>query len=290
MKRILKRLYYWIPFKRPIFSLVKKWFHPSQSIYKHLHFKGLITINLTHDRFIKMFHYGFQLENDLFWKGYGLGWEGASLKIWAKLARKSLVILDIGSNTGVYSLAAKAINPEARVFAFEPVDRVFDKLVYNIQVNNFDIRPLKYALSNYDGTAKIYDTNSEHTYSVTVNKNLFPENKNMVEGKIRTKKLSTFIKEHMLDSIDLIKIDTETHEPEVIEGMEEFLKQYRPSLLVEVLSTEIGYKIEKMVQGLDYQYYYLDDNLGAKLIDHLTREVSYNYLICSKKVAQEIGL
>ena len=68
------------------------------------------------------------------------GWEKESLKIWKELCQTSDVILDVGANTGVYSLVAKAANPESRVIAFEPVKRTFDRLEHNNNINGFDMR------------------------------------------------------------------------------------------------------------------------------------------------------
>jgi ribosomal protein L11 methylase PrmA len=95
------------------------------------------------------------------------GWEKVSTGLWIKLCRESEVIIDIGANTGVYSLIAKTVNPGAKVFAFEPVERVFEKLQGNCRLNNYDIGCFKKAVSNYSGKAKIYDTAGEHIYSVT---------------------------------------------------------------------------------------------------------------------------
>ena len=71
-----------------------------------------------------MRHYGFQLENEIFWSGLTNGWEKISTRLWIELSKNSKVIFDIGANTGIYSLVSKSINPTSQVFAFEPVKRV----------------------------------------------------------------------------------------------------------------------------------------------------------------------
>ena len=45
------------------------------------------------------------------------------------------VIFDIGANTGIFALVSGAANPKARIFAFEPVSRVFEKLKGNVALN-----------------------------------------------------------------------------------------------------------------------------------------------------------
>ena len=67
--------------------------------------------------------YGHAIENRLYWYGK-FGHEPESFLPWLKAASKAQVVLDIGSNTGLYSLGAGAKHPTARIFAFEPIPRV----------------------------------------------------------------------------------------------------------------------------------------------------------------------
>jgi len=81
-KSVLKRIYRSIPFKREFYSLIQPVFSPSRSIYQHLHFEGPISLTVEPGKSFTMVHYGFALENDLFWAGLFGGWEKTSLRIW----------------------------------------------------------------------------------------------------------------------------------------------------------------------------------------------------------------
>ncbi|MFQ5417297.1 MAG: response regulator, partial [Myxococcota bacterium] len=59
-------------------------------------------------------------------------YEFETTEVFARLARRASVVLDIGANTGLFSLIACAANPDSKVIAFEPVDRVRDLLTENI--------------------------------------------------------------------------------------------------------------------------------------------------------------
>src|SRR5690606_2225067 len=107
-----------------------------ESVYRHLHFEGPFTVRIDAEHEFRIISHGSVIENELFWAGYGQSWEGGSLKVWAALCRQRRgPILDIGANTGVYALAAKALAPKARVIAVEPVARVAAKLRANIALN-----------------------------------------------------------------------------------------------------------------------------------------------------------
>lgn len=287
MKEILKKIIHIIPFKKQVFSVLRM-LHLPENIFKHLYFIGIIEVPFESHGF-KMNHYGYQLENELFWKGLTNGWEKISMQLWIELSKKSSVILDIGANTGVYSLVSKAINQKAEIFAFEPVKRVFHRLEENIQLNQFDIKTFEFALSNNDGEAMIYDAPTEHVYSVAVNKNI-AEIKNPIETKIEIKKLSSFIKEQNITHIDLIKLDVETHEPEVLEGMEEYLQKYKPTWLIEILTDEVGYKVQQLIKNMDYLYFNIDEIGIPKQVNEIKKSTFYNYLICSPQIAKQLNL
>src|SRR5215212_9964664 len=204
VKKGLKTLYRLVPFKKTLFSILKKiWVPP---FHRHLHFKGLINVRVSEHESFKIHHHGYELENEIFWKGI-TGWEKMSTNVWIQLCRNSNSVMDIGANTGVYSLIAKAVNPLAKVYAFEPVTRVFKKLALNSEVNGYDIVCSEYAVSNFNGEAIIYDTDDEHIYSVTVNKNRALTHAQAIQKKIRTITLKEFIEQNKIQHIDLMKID-----------------------------------------------------------------------------------
>jgi FkbM family methyltransferase len=287
MKKFFKSVYTAIPFKKQVFHFLRIFKLP-KSIYQHLHFKGVFKVKFGNYSFL-IEHHGYQIENEIFWSGLTGGWEKISMQLWIALCKNSNSILDIGANTGIYSLVAKSINPASNVYAFEPVDRVFEKLVTNDHLNSFDIKNYKFAFSNYDGVAIIYDTSSEHVYSVTVNKNT-SDNPNVIEQKISVKKLSTWIRETGIKNIDLIKLDVETHEPEVLEGMEDYLQKFQPTLLIEVLSDEFGAKIQEKIKNINYLYFNIDEMGKPKRVKDIVKSDYYNYLICKPEIALILNL
>lgn len=290
MKKNIKRIYNFIPFKKELYTILRYFWKPAPSIYKHLHFKGIIKVDVDSTHSFKMNHYGFQVENDIFWSGLTGEWEKISLSLWIKLCEKADVVFDIGANTGVYSLISKAINKNAKVFALEPVKRVFEKLIENNNLNNFDIKCLPIAASNYKGKATIYDTDSDHTYSVTVNKNLNPEIKGIIHTEIETDTIDNIIEQEKISKIDVLKIDVETHEAEVLEGFTKHIRLFKPSILIEILNNEVGANVQKIVEGLDYLYFNIDERVGIKQVDLISKSDYYNYLLCSKEIAERLNI
>ncbi len=289
MKKLFKIIYTIIPFKKQIFLFLKKVWSPPESVYQHLHFTGIIAVSLGGNKKFKMKHYGFQIENEIFWKGLEGGWEKQSIGLWIKLCANADVIFDIGSNTGVYALIAECINPKAEVYAMEPVARVYKKLIENNQLNNYKIKCFELAASNYTGKATIYDADTPHIYSVTVNKNLSP-NRKMSAIEINTITLDTLIEKENINSIQLMKIDVETHEPELLEGFLVHLKKFKPTMLIEVLSDETGARIQKIIEEMGYLFFNIDENKGITRVQNITKSDYFNYLLCDQNTAKLLQL
>lgn len=288
MENFLKAIYKTIPFKKQLFLILRHFWLPPEYIYKHLHFRGKIRVSVD-DNYFYMFHYGYKIENQIFWEGI-MGYEKNSIKLWKKLCKTSSVIFDIGANTGLYSLIAKTVNTNSKVYAFDPVERVFAKLKYNCQMNNFDIKCVCMAISNNDGTAEIYDPSTDHIYSVTVNKNLHHTNQPVIKKLIKTQKLSSYIKTEKINSVDLMKIDVETHEPEVLEGMEEFLDKFRPAIIIEILNCEVAARIEKILKDKNYLYFDIDEQNRPMMVTSLMKSSNRNFLLCAEEVAKKLKL
>jgi FkbM family methyltransferase len=218
---------------------------------------------------------------------YG-SWERESLKIWTFLCREAKYVYDVGANTGVYSLIAKTVNTSSNVYAFEPVIRVYDRLKSNILLNKFDIKSYCIGLSNHDGFADIYDPGGEHLYSVTINKNLLPETKCVKKTQIPISRFDSWFIQNGINGLDLMKIDVETHEPEVISGMGQLLVKYRPTMIIEVLNETVGDQINSLIDGLGYEVYSIDESHGTKKVQTITKSPSFNYLLCQPSIEQEL--
>lgn len=290
MKNILKLIYNKLPLKKEFFLLAKKFFKFPKPIYQHLYFKDKFSVHIDRKRKFEIIHYGYVIENEIFWNGIFDGWEKYSMRLWKELCEHSNVIFDVGANTGIYSLVAKATNPTSKVYAFEPVERVFEKLKYNVNLNNYDITCVKKAISKDNGKALIYDSATEHTLSVAVNKNISHKPEDTFEVEIDTVKLDTYIKKNDLNKLDLVKIDVETHEVEALLGFKEYIEKFQPTILIEILNDEIAEGISEIISHMNYVYFNIDENKGIRKVTTLGKSDYYNFLLCKPSVVENIEI
>ncbi len=290
IRKFARKVYSSIPFKQPVYTLLRALVPLPRSVYQHLHFKGIITVDVGEGRTFRMRHHGYMIENELFWRGME-GWERISFRLWKELSHRASIIVDIGANTGVYALIAQAANPQAQVIAVEPILRVYDKLMENIALNGSRIRAFRAAITDHDGTGIIYDQKgAEHVLAVSMEPD-WGGNKGRESVEIPVRTLPSIMKEAGGGPIDLLKIDVEGHEAAVLEGARDLIRQDRPSILIEVLTSESAVRLEPYFEGCGYIYFAIDELSWPPVrIPKLEKSPHYNILVITPEKAASIGL
>jgi FkbM family methyltransferase len=276
IKTLAKSLYRVIPFKQKVFSLMRSLPVPER-LYRHLHFRGAFGVRIPGGGEYTMMHHGHQLENDLFWAGYGNNWERTSLRLWVWLARDAKCIFDVGANTGTYALAARAVNDKAEVQAFEPVDRVYSKLQINSSLNGNQIGTNNIALSNRAGPAELFDDGKDHVYSASLNAKMLGTEGNRARCVVSVITLDAYVEAHGLIEPDLLKIDVEMHEPEVIEGALGVISRARPAILIELLNAELSARVVSLLST--YVFYEIVEGGGLHRCDRFDDRADRNFLL-----------
>lgn len=229
----------------------------------------------------------FYVERPIYQHGLYGEWEKESLKIWAHLSKKSSVIVDVGANTGVYSLLAKNNNANATVIAVEPVDINYSFLVNNIKQNQFDIKAEKIALSDTEGMGEMFMLKDTLNYMTSVNDNryaLHPEvqqDKEVVKIDIHIKPYSYVHQHYKLAGLDLVKIDVEGHEMSVLKGMKSYIEQYKPSILIEIIGEENAKELDVFFKQFGYTYLSIDEKKKSVEVSRLWDNNHCNFLICT---------
>ncbi|MEI8572078.1 FkbM family methyltransferase [Methylomonas sp. LW13] len=260
------------------------------------------------ERFIKLYDHGSGKCIEMFWRKdsfieselykYGLygRWERQSLKIWAALSKRAHLILDVGANTGVFSLISQSNNSSAKIIAVEPIQINYELLELNIKKNNFPVSVERIALSNYDGNASMFMLKDRLNYMTSINDNrykLHPEvagDTKIIEVVVDVKPYEYLQNKYSLKNVDLIKIDVEGHEFSVLESMYPELKVSLPSIVVEIISDDSANKINKLLEGLSYRYFSIDEVKNSlTLVSGLWNNDHQNFLICTQGVADYLN-
>lgn len=158
----------------------------------------------------------------------------------SKFFKDGDVFFDIGANIGIYSLLAKSLYKEIKVFSFEPFLKNFNRLNQNIELNHFEgMHTFPIALSNSNKISYFYSKDTRSGASGgQIDKNVDEHgNEFKIENKqsILTIKLDELIKTFNLPYPNYVKIDVDGVEDLILEGMSEVLKNSNlKGLLIEL--------------------------------------------------------
>ncbi len=292
LRKFIKQAYARVPFRQPVLEVLRRTVRLPGKVTGHLHFRGPFTVEIDPSHHFRLQHWGYLVENDLFWNGFGKGYEATSLQIWARLAPLAGVILDVGANTGVYTLVARCLNPSATVVALEPVARVFRRLQRNLELNGYDVRVEKMAASDVSGSAVIYDLPSDHEYTASLDRSMLGNSGDVIKYTVPTRRLDDALSGAGLRSVDLVKIDVEQFEPHVLRGMGVFLSSCRPALLIEILNEKIAREVGELTRDLGYSIFRVVEQHGLARMDHIeaTEFEERNYLLAQDGIVHAAGI
>tara|TARA_B100000965_G_scaffold145151_1_gene120991 strand:+ start:944 stop:1696 length:753 start_codon:yes stop_codon:yes gene_type:complete len=193
--------------------------------------------------------------------------------------------IDIGVYRGVYSYEMAKYSKI--VHAFEPNPIIFKdielnlgKIIKNINLYNFALSDkenkvlLKVPIRN-----KNYDKSNYEEYFQMGKATIHEQNVmgDIETFEIKSKKLDNFT---FSNRISFIKIDVEGHEMSVIKGAENTIKQYKPTLLVEIEEKHSKQKVLdsiNYINSLGYESFFYDNEL--KSTNNLNNLNMYNNFI-----------
>ncbi len=176
------------------------------------------------------------IANELY---YQLGYEGNEFDLIKILLNKSKYLIDVGANTGIFSLYAASLNDRLKVLSFEPHPGNFKRLIKNIAINNLkNIKPFPLALGSKNGQIE-FTVPLDLSIAATASANQdFSRSFHKIDHtsiEVEQTTLTDALSSITLSFHDIIKIDVEYYELEVLKGAEKILYSQRPLILIEVL-------------------------------------------------------
>lgn len=105
----------------------------------------------------------------------------------------------------------------------------------------------------------------------------------ITQVRVGVTRVDTLVHEHQLQNVDLVKLDTETTEPEVIAGMVSTLRQWKPDIICEVLRGADTQALVTTLQPLGYSFYHLTDRGAEPRADLAWHPRWLNYLFTTRK-------
>jgi len=192
---------------------------------------------------LKRFRYRYQIKRDTFVS------EEPEFSVLDQLISKGDWVIDIGANIGHYTKKfSDLVGAEGRVIAIEPVPFTFALLASNISLLNWaNVTLLNVAASSQTAvlgmTIPDFERGLKNYYQASI-----------VDSESHFQVMAISLDSlNILHRVSLIKIDTEGHDPVVLQGMLNLVKRDHPTLIIETTSpqvfqilAELGYRKEKL--------------------------------------------
>lgn len=173
------------------------------------------------------------------------------------------VVIDIGAHIGFFSmLTAELVGEDSKVYSFEPTPSTREVLKKNVKPYP-QVTVISKLVWSSETQLDFHDYGTEFSaYNTAVSDRLSPEEKKLAIDnliKVDTVTLDAFCKEHNIRP-DLVKIDAESSEMQVLEGMAGLLENVRPLVTIEVGDMEStiqdgvprSRELLEFVMGFDY--------------------------------------
>lgn len=264
LRNVLDTIFYSIHpiFKpAPIQLFLRKYIALPFSMTQHLKYKGVVPFMVgTKELFMQS--YNTPIEITVFWRGIFRGREGAELSLWSRLSQDADVALDIGANNGIYALVS-SVNPKLTTYAFEPVPKVYDMLLENINLNKTtNIVPKQMVVSSSNGTETLFVPKEGWVDVASLNEdfaNKYTDGREMEKIECQAVTIDDFLAQNNVSTNNTVicKIDVEGAEPMVLTGAADSIKNQNIAFLIEALDKDAFDEIKPFFPA-DYHIFGVD--------------------------------
>ena len=162
-------------------------------------------------------------------------------------------IIDAGAYTGDSSISLSNLT-SSNVYAFEPFQESYEKLVQNIKLNNINnIVPVQASLSDKNGIMELY-VSGDNYQGITSDSHRREFDNSF---SIQSMTIDSYVEENNLN-VGLIKVDVEGEEKNLLKGAINTLKTQKPILFLSIYhSVDAFFDIKPWIDHLDLGYKFI---------------------------------
>jgi FkbM family methyltransferase len=143
------------------------------------------------------------------------------------VSKGTKVVLDLGANAGIYSLATIAVQPDVAVHAFEPTPEIAARLRATAELNHLvNLHVHQVAILGENGHAVLNRCRGELGDNEGMNF-VTKDVGNSGAERVKTISLDQFCRDHSIDHIDLLKLDVQGQEYSALKGAELLIRAGR---------------------------------------------------------------
>ncbi len=189
---------------------------------------------------------------------------------------------DVGANVGCFSLAASlCVGDSGKVYAFEPIKKVYIRLNENIELNRIkNISTIPMAVYEKNTMLRIFLANQENLGMSSIYEH------DAMSGEvfeIEAISLDGFMSSNDIKKADFVKIDIEGAELQALRGMVNTIRRHQPVFMVEISENVLKKESDRnqiftFFDGFNYSAFIVSDEGALKTPDKEKSGSYTNYI------------
>lgn len=181
-------------------------------------------------------------------------------------------VLDVGANVGLYAGLASALT-DRPVRAFEPAPDLVDVARRFAADNHLGYTTEALALGAENGSATFYLSVTDTSNSLAAG---FRESPSQIQVPVET--LDSYVaRTGVVPAV--IKIDTETTEPDVLAGAAGTIAAHRPWILCEVLAGRVETRLTEVLTPFGYHWFHITSEIPYRERDEIVGDPTYEHMM-----------
>ncbi len=207
--------------------------------------------------------------------------EKSILETAIKLAKNIKIdFIDIGSNMGVHTLNLAKKFTYSKIYSIEATNFAFKKLKTNLDLNP-NIKNIK-AYQIFLSNQKFKQKKVYSSWHLGYQKNMHQKHLGTLKSTSNSKLMSldNFIKKEKIKKKTIIKFDVDGNELFIFKSGKNYLKKYKPYIIMELapyLYKENGYSSKDLldyIKSLNYKFYHSDNFVEIKNIYNFVNNIN----------------
>lgn len=195
------------------------------------------------------------------WKIFFFGeYEESTNQLLRKFVRPGDHILEAGANNGSETLLLSRLAGEGKVYAFEPIPHVFNRLKFNVEINGLGKNIVLSQIALGEENKTVYFNIFPLNYANQGMSSKYGNNQMTTKIEVEQVTLDSWVERNNIPKIDFLKMDIQGAEIDLIKGGKNSLQKFKPVVFTEAAESWLDIKVlYRLLKELNYKVYFIGE-------------------------------